>query len=46
MVALMAGAGAQTRAPAFRVDPSWPTIPNNWPLGQVASVSVDADDHI
>jgi DNA-binding beta-propeller fold protein YncE len=33
-------------APRFRVDPSWPTIPNNWQLGQVASVSVDAADHV
>jgi DNA-binding beta-propeller fold protein YncE len=32
--------------PKFRVDPSWPTIPSNWQLGQVASVSVDADDHV
>jgi DNA-binding beta-propeller fold protein YncE len=32
--------------PRFRVDPSWPTIPDNWQLGQVASVSVDADDRV
>lgn len=32
--------------PAFRVDPSWPTIPNHWQFGQVASVSVDAQDHV
>lgn len=32
--------------PRFRVDPTWPTIPNNWQLGQVASVSVDAADHV
>ena len=32
--------------PAFRVDPSWPQIPANWQFGQVASVSVDADDHV
>jgi DNA-binding beta-propeller fold protein YncE len=42
---------AQTRAsppptPRFQVEPGWPTIPNNWQLGQVASVSVDADDHV
>jgi DNA-binding beta-propeller fold protein YncE len=36
--------GAQV--PTFRVDPSWPAIPNNWQLGQVASVSVDAQDHV
>jgi DNA-binding beta-propeller fold protein YncE len=32
--------------PRFRVDPAWPTIPNNWQLGQVASVSVDGSDHV
>jgi DNA-binding beta-propeller fold protein YncE len=32
--------------PRFRVDPTWPTIPNNWQFGQVASVSVDATDHV
>jgi DNA-binding beta-propeller fold protein YncE len=32
--------------PKFRVDPAWPKIPNNWQLGQVASVSVDAQDHV
>lgn len=33
-------------APKFQVDPSWPKIPNNWQLGQVASVAVDGQDHI
>ena len=27
--------------PKFRVDPTWPEIPNNWQFGQVASVSID-----
>ena len=35
-----------TDAPKFRVDPAWPTIPNNWQFGQVASVSVDMRDHV
>jgi 6-phosphogluconolactonase (cycloisomerase 2 family) len=48
-------ASAQTRAPLadaarmppkFQVDPTWPKIPNNWQFGQVASVAVDADDHV
>jgi DNA-binding beta-propeller fold protein YncE len=43
--ALASGAVAQ-QAPTFRVDPSWPTIPNNWQFGQVASVSIDAQDHV
>jgi hypothetical protein len=32
--------------PKFSVDPAWPKIPNNWQFGQVASVSVDAQDHV
>ena len=32
--------------PAFQVDPAWPTIPNDWQFGQVASVAVDAEDHV
>src|SRR4026209_1157290 len=34
------------RAPTFQVDPKWPTIPNNWVLGEVSSIAVDARDHI
>jgi len=32
--------------PTFEVDPTWPTIPNAWQFGQVASVAVDGDDHV
>lgn len=32
--------------PQFKVDPSWPKIPNNWVLGLVSGVNVDAEDHI
>ena len=32
--------------PKFQVDSAWPKIPNNWQFGQVASVSVDAQDHV
>jgi DNA-binding beta-propeller fold protein YncE len=32
--------------PMFRVDPAWPRIPNNWQFGQVASVSIDEQDHV
>ena len=38
-------AGAQS--PAFRVDPFWPKpLPNNWILGQVGGMAVDAQDNI
>jgi DNA-binding beta-propeller fold protein YncE len=32
--------------PTFAVDASWPTLPNDWVLGQVASVTVDGRDHV
>jgi DNA-binding beta-propeller fold protein YncE len=32
--------------PQFEVDPSWPTIPEGWVLGQVASAASDERDHI
>jgi hypothetical protein len=44
--------GAQTRRPAtndapkFEAVPGWAKIPNNWQLGQVASVAVDGQDHV
>jgi hypothetical protein len=34
------------RAPTFQVDPKWPTIPNNWVLGEVTSIAVDRRDNI
>ena len=52
MALLVSGSGsqptlAQDRAlPTFEVDPSWPTLPNNWVLGQVSSVTVDGRDHV
>ena len=33
--------------PRFRVDPFWASeLPNNWILGQVSGVAVDAQDHV
>jgi hypothetical protein len=35
------------QAPRFEVDPLWPKpLPNNWVLGQVIGLSVDARDHV
>ena len=34
------------RPPEFVVDPTWPTIPNGWVLGEVTSVSVDRNDNV
>lgn len=34
------------RPPTFQVDPTWPTLPNSWVLGEVTSIAVDSRDHI
>ena len=44
---LMLGAPVSARKiPKFQVDPSWPSVPKQWQLGQVSSVAVDARDHV
>jgi hypothetical protein len=47
-VALIISRGASAgEAPRFEVDALWPKpLPNNWILGQVAGIAVDAADHI
>jgi DNA-binding beta-propeller fold protein YncE len=44
--AAQARPSAARDAPKFQVDPAWPKIPNDWQFGQVASVSIDAQDHV
>src|SRR5262245_26982723 len=39
-------AASTLRPPTFEVDPTWPSIPNNWVLGEVSSIAVDSKDHI
>jgi DNA-binding beta-propeller fold protein YncE len=34
------------KPPTFELDPTWPTMPNNWVLGEVSSIAVDSRDHI
>jgi len=43
--AAVAVTGQLSEVPAFKVDPGWAKIPNNWQFGQVASVAIDAQDH-
>jgi sugar lactone lactonase YvrE len=48
-LALLGCAQVPTREAAggFQVDTSWPKpLPNNWILGQVAGIAVDARDHV
>jgi DNA-binding beta-propeller fold protein YncE len=38
---------SQSAVPQFEVDPWWPKpLPNNWILGQVSGIAVDARDHV
>ncbi len=44
---LLSTLSAHAQGPAFRVDPYWPRpLPNNWILGQVGGISIDAQDNI
>ena len=49
-VAMLIAAPAASQAgdiPTFAVDASWPKpLPNNWILGQVGGITVDAQGHI
>jgi len=45
-IGLEANAQSDASPPRFEADPSWPTIPNDWVLGEVTSVSVDRNDNI
>jgi len=31
--------------PTFRVDPDWPQLPEQWRLGEVSSIAIDAQDN-
>jgi DNA-binding beta-propeller fold protein YncE len=47
MPADASGAGVPPGVAQFAVDPFWPQpLPNNWIIGQVAGLSIDADDHV
>ena len=46
LVAHVGARQATPRPPSFMADPKWPTIPNNWVLGEVTSIAVDSKDTI
>jgi hypothetical protein len=47
LLALASGAQTAVDLPRFQVDPFWPKpLPNQWILGAVAGVAVDAGDHV
>lgn len=37
---------AAAEVPRFRVDPFWPSLPDDWILGQASGLAVDADDDV
>ena len=46
-ISLFAPLASNAEGPAFKVDPQWPKpLPNNWILGQVGGMTVDAQDNI
>src|SRR5882672_1173805 len=50
-LSLLLGTGAISAwaegVPQFQVDASWPkALPNNWTIGQVGGIAVDAQDHV
>jgi DNA-binding beta-propeller fold protein YncE len=46
-VLFLTSLSAFAQSPALRVDPYWPRpLPNNWIIGQVGSISIDAQDNI
>ncbi len=47
LLAAMPAAQNRAQVPTFAVDPAWPKpLPNQWILGAVAGVAVDARDHV
>src|SRR5712691_2963278 len=46
IAAVLSPAAQPLKPPVFELDPKWPSIPNNWVLGEVTSISVDRKDHI
>lgn len=47
LAAALLGAAPAPRVPSYEVDPAWPKpLPNQWLLGAVAGVAVDAADHV
>lgn len=43
---VLSPAAAQDSPPDYRVDPSWPNMPDGQLLGQVAGIAIDSRDHV
>ena len=42
----LVGQAAGDRMPVFEVDTTFPRLPNNWVMGHVPGIAVDARDHV
>ena len=46
-VAVLSAAQSVRQVPAYQVDPMWPKpLPNNWLVGAIAGIAVDARNHV
>ena len=43
---VLCAAHAQAETPVFKVDPSWPTVPNDWIFGAMAGIATDSKDNV
>ena len=39
-------ANGEPETPSFQVDPSWPSIPNDWIFGITSGLAIDAEENI
>ncbi len=47
VLAATLAAQSKTAVPSFAIDPYWPRpLPNNWEMGELGAVFVDAGDHV
>jgi hypothetical protein len=46
LAALATAQTTNTKVPVFEADPTFPKLPNNWVLGNVAGVAVDRHDNV
>jgi DNA-binding beta-propeller fold protein YncE len=43
---IISASASPNRVPQFSVDPTWPTFPDTWLIGQVSGLAVDKQDNI
>jgi hypothetical protein len=43
---VLCAAHAHAQSPVCKVDPSWPTVPNDWIFGAMAGIATDSKDNV